>query len=83
MPYLYAADDHQNANARALADAGAAVLLPQQDFTAERLAGELEVLMREPNRLATMACRARGLARPDAVERLLDAVLALAEESAR
>ena len=37
--------------------------------------------MRAPDRLAAMAGRARELARPDAVERLLDAVLALAGES--
>ena len=83
VPYLHAVDDHQTANARALADAGAAVLVPQPDLTAGRLAGELEALMRQPGRLLAMARQARGLARPDAVERLLDAVLALAGEPGR
>jgi UDP-N-acetylglucosamine--N-acetylmuramyl-(pentapeptide) pyrophosphoryl-undecaprenol N-acetylglucosamine transferase len=80
VPYLHAADDHQTANARALAEAGAAVMVPQPELTAERLAAELTALMREPARLATMARRAHALARPDAVERLLDAVLTLAGE---
>ena len=80
VPYLHAADDHQTANAKALAEAGAAILVPQPELTAERLAGELEGLMRQPAKLAAMAQRAHELARPDAVERLLDAVLALAGE---
>jgi UDP-N-acetylglucosamine--N-acetylmuramyl-(pentapeptide) pyrophosphoryl-undecaprenol N-acetylglucosamine transferase len=83
VPYLYAADDHQTANARALADAGAAIVIPQADLTASRLAAELVGLMREPGRLAAMAERARGLAHPDAVDRLLDAVLNLEREGRR
>jgi UDP-N-acetylglucosamine--N-acetylmuramyl-(pentapeptide) pyrophosphoryl-undecaprenol N-acetylglucosamine transferase len=82
-PYLHAADDHQTANARALADAGAAVLVPQPELTPERLARELATLMREPGRLAAMAARAGALARPDAVERLLEAILALEGEGRR
>ena len=42
VPYPHAADDHQTANARALAEAGAAVLVAQRDLTAERLAAELD-----------------------------------------
>ena len=48
VPYLHAADDHQTANAKALAEAGAAILVPQPELTAERLAAELEGLMRQP-----------------------------------
>ena len=81
VPYLHAADDHQTANAAALAEAGAAILVPQPELTPERLAAELAALMREPSRLAAMADRARALARPDAVDRLVDAVLALAGEN--
>ncbi len=81
VPYHAAADDHQTANARALADAGAAVLVPQPAFTAERLAHELATLMQAPERLAAMSRQARDLARPDAVDRLLDAVLALTGET--
>jgi UDP-N-acetylglucosamine--N-acetylmuramyl-(pentapeptide) pyrophosphoryl-undecaprenol N-acetylglucosamine transferase len=80
VPYLHAADDHQTANAAALADAGAAILVPQPELTPERLAAELTALMRAPARLVAMAERARTLARPDAVDRLVDAVLALAGE---
>jgi UDP-N-acetylglucosamine--N-acetylmuramyl-(pentapeptide) pyrophosphoryl-undecaprenol N-acetylglucosamine transferase len=67
-------------NAAALAEVGAAILVPQPELTPERLAAELTALMRHPARLAAMAQQARSLARPDAVDRLVDAVLALAEE---
>jgi UDP-N-acetylglucosamine--N-acetylmuramyl-(pentapeptide) pyrophosphoryl-undecaprenol N-acetylglucosamine transferase len=81
VPYLHAADDHQTANARALAEGSAALVLPQPEFTAERLAQHLERLMQAPAELATMAAAARALARPDAAERLADAVLALTGET--
>jgi UDP-N-acetylglucosamine--N-acetylmuramyl-(pentapeptide) pyrophosphoryl-undecaprenol N-acetylglucosamine transferase len=81
VPYPHAADDHQTANARALATADAAILLPQPAFTPERLAAELEGLMRSPDRLAAMSRAAAGLARPDAVQRLAEAMLALAGEA--
>jgi UDP-N-acetylglucosamine--N-acetylmuramyl-(pentapeptide) pyrophosphoryl-undecaprenol N-acetylglucosamine transferase len=64
VPYPHAVDDHQTANARFLADAGAAVLLPQSELSAERLAELLGGFDRV--RLRDMARRARSLARPDA-----------------
>jgi UDP-N-acetylglucosamine--N-acetylmuramyl-(pentapeptide) pyrophosphoryl-undecaprenol N-acetylglucosamine transferase len=70
--------DEQTANARVLADAGAAVLLPERELTPERLVAEVRALLAEPARLRTMAERARGLATPDAAERLVDLVLAVA-----
>jgi UDP-N-acetylglucosamine--N-acetylmuramyl-(pentapeptide) pyrophosphoryl-undecaprenol N-acetylglucosamine transferase len=74
VPYPYAADDHQRANARALAEAGAAVAVDPDDATPERLAAALEELIAEPARLERMEAAARGLARPDAAERLADEV---------
>jgi len=66
VPFPYAVDDHQTANARFLSDAGAALLLPQTELTAERLAGMLRGFSRE--QLAAMADKARALAKPDATE---------------
>jgi UDP-N-acetylglucosamine--N-acetylmuramyl-(pentapeptide) pyrophosphoryl-undecaprenol N-acetylglucosamine transferase len=63
VPFPHAVDDHQTANARFLAKAGAAILLPQSDLTPTRLV-ELRHLPRE--QLLQMAERARALARPDA-----------------
>jgi len=69
--------DEQTANARVLADAGAAVLLPEADLTPERLVREISSLLGDPDRRRTMASHARALATPDAAERLVDLVLAL------
>ncbi len=77
VPYPHAVDDHQTANARYLADAGAAVLLPQTEMTAGRLAQELS-LLQQPRRLHDMACRARAKAIPDAAARVADNCLQLA-----
>ena len=64
IPYPHAVDDHQTANARFLADAGATVLVPQSELSPERLAEVLAGFDRV--RLRDMARRARSLARPEA-----------------
>jgi UDP-N-acetylglucosamine--N-acetylmuramyl-(pentapeptide) pyrophosphoryl-undecaprenol N-acetylglucosamine transferase len=68
VPFPSAVDDHQSANARFLSDHAAAVLLPQSEFTAARLAELLFTLTRE--QLLTMACAARALGQPEAVTRV-------------
>lgn len=70
--------DEQTANARVLADAGAAVLLPERDLSPERLVGVVRELLLSPARLQEMRDRARSLATPDAAARLVDLILALA-----
>jgi UDP-N-acetylglucosamine--N-acetylmuramyl-(pentapeptide) pyrophosphoryl-undecaprenol N-acetylglucosamine transferase len=65
VPFPHAVDDHQTANARFLAHAGAAILLPQNELNAERLAA-LRNLSRE--QLREMAEKARALAMPDATK---------------
>ncbi len=64
IPFPHAVDDHQTRNARYLADPGAAILLPQDQLTPERLAELLRSLDRK--RLLDMARIARSLGRPDA-----------------
>ncbi len=66
VPFPFAVDDHQTANARYLADAGCAVLLPETELTAERLATALRELCASRERLLSMARTCRGLARPGA-----------------
>ena len=66
IPYPHAAGDHQNANARWMADAGAAVVIPDPELTAARLGGEVAALLSDRRRLAGMASAAAALARPDA-----------------
>jgi UDP-N-acetylglucosamine--N-acetylmuramyl-(pentapeptide) pyrophosphoryl-undecaprenol N-acetylglucosamine transferase len=65
VPYPHAVDDHQTRNARFLADAGAAVLMPQGQLTVPSLVVLVRGLQ-DRNRLLEMARRARALARPAA-----------------
>jgi UDP-N-acetylglucosamine--N-acetylmuramyl-(pentapeptide) pyrophosphoryl-undecaprenol N-acetylglucosamine transferase len=66
IPFPHAIDDHQTQNARYLADAGAAVLLPQTELTPERLAAEIVALIGHPERRQAMAERASALSKPEA-----------------
>jgi UDP-N-acetylglucosamine--N-acetylmuramyl-(pentapeptide) pyrophosphoryl-undecaprenol N-acetylglucosamine transferase len=66
VPLPHAVDDHQTGNAHYLADADAALLLPQTKLNAEELAGVIKKLTR--SRLLEMACNARRLAKPSATE---------------
>ena len=70
VPYPHAADDHQTANARHMADAGAAIALPQTELTPQRLADALRPLLADATRRLAMAETGRGLARPDAAARV-------------
>ncbi len=79
VPYPHAIDDHQTANARALDDAGAAWLVPQDAFSPGTLAERLNALLASPSTLKTAAENARAAGGPDAAKRLADAVLALME----
>ena len=74
IPFPLAADDHQRKNAEALATAGAAKLILQQDLSGERLAGEIATLVREPERITAMEHAARKLARGDAAAAVVDLV---------
>lgn len=71
VPYPYAVDDHQTANALYLVDAGAAVLMPQSQMTPRRLGEQLK-LLQQPERLIAMAKRARDKAMPEAAQRVAD-----------
>jgi UDP-N-acetylglucosamine--N-acetylmuramyl-(pentapeptide) pyrophosphoryl-undecaprenol N-acetylglucosamine transferase len=73
VPFPHAVDDHQTVNARFLASAGAAILLPQSAMTPDRLA-ELRRMPRQ--QLLQMAEKARALARPDATATLAGACAA-------
>lgn len=64
VPFPAAVDDHQTANARFLADRGAAFLTQQHELSPEGLAQFLRALKRET--LLEMAEKARALAKPDA-----------------
>ncbi len=79
VPFPHAVDDHQTANARFLAEAEAALLVQQRDLRPQRLAELLRDMEREG--LTTMACRARAMARRDAVERIVSVCESLEQAS--
>jgi UDP-N-acetylglucosamine--N-acetylmuramyl-(pentapeptide) pyrophosphoryl-undecaprenol N-acetylglucosamine transferase len=83
VPLPTAIDDHQTANARALAAAGGAWIMPQPEFTAAALALELTELFDDPESLALAAVGARSQARADAASRLADLVEEVARQEAR
>jgi UDP-N-acetylglucosamine--N-acetylmuramyl-(pentapeptide) pyrophosphoryl-undecaprenol N-acetylglucosamine transferase len=76
VPYPHAVDDHQTTNGKFLSDNGAAVLLPQAQMNAERLAELLRDATRE--KLLAMAQAARSLAKPDATRRVAEVCMELA-----
>jgi UDP-N-acetylglucosamine--N-acetylmuramyl-(pentapeptide) pyrophosphoryl-undecaprenol N-acetylglucosamine transferase len=66
VPYPHATADHQAANARWMAEAGAAVVVSDEELTSERLAHEVGALLGDRQRLAAMARASAALARPAA-----------------
>jgi UDP-N-acetylglucosamine--N-acetylmuramyl-(pentapeptide) pyrophosphoryl-undecaprenol N-acetylglucosamine transferase len=83
VPLPGAIDDHQTANARALADAGGAWVMAQSAFTSVALAERLAGCLGDPGTLAQYATNARAVARPGAAEALANLVEQVAVKSAQ
>jgi UDP-N-acetylglucosamine--N-acetylmuramyl-(pentapeptide) pyrophosphoryl-undecaprenol N-acetylglucosamine transferase len=66
VPYPYAVDDHQTVNAGYLTAAQAALRVPENEFTAQRLAGLIRDLCAEPQQLLRMASAARRVGKRNA-----------------
>ena len=78
IPFGASTDAHQTGNAQAMAGAGASQLLLQDELTPERLTNEIFSLLDQPRRIQGMEGRARSLARPRAVEDIVDVIEAVA-----
>jgi UDP-N-acetylglucosamine--N-acetylmuramyl-(pentapeptide) pyrophosphoryl-undecaprenol N-acetylglucosamine transferase len=78
VPYPYATADHQAFNARYMADAGAAVVIPDKELTGARLAHEVGALLADTARLGAMTRASAELARPDAAARVAAELLSAA-----
>jgi UDP-N-acetylglucosamine--N-acetylmuramyl-(pentapeptide) pyrophosphoryl-undecaprenol N-acetylglucosamine transferase len=78
VPFPHAADNHQEANARDLATAGAALVVTQRDWADAAVTDTLARLVADPARLAAMRYAARSLGRLDAAARITDALEELA-----
>lgn len=82
VPLPHAIDDHQSANARTLAAAGAAWIMRQAEFTPAALSARLAALLPDADALAAAAAAAAVLAQPEAARRLADLVLSLVRPAA-
>ncbi len=80
VPLAAAIRDEQTANARGLVEAGAAVLIPEAELTAERLCREITAILGDPERAELMARNALAQGRPDATIRLASLVEALKKD---
>ncbi|HEY7439997.1 MAG TPA: undecaprenyldiphospho-muramoylpentapeptide beta-N-acetylglucosaminyltransferase [Acidimicrobiia bacterium] len=74
VPWPGAAEDHQTGNAQAMAGAGAAVVIRDDECSGARLAGVAGDLLADAGRLARMSAAAQSVGRPDAADRLADLV---------
>ena len=79
VPLAAAIRDEQSENARALVDAGGAIMITETDFEVGALCAQLTQLMQQPDTLQTMAAAAASCGIVDATERLSDLVTTLAE----
>lgn len=79
VPYPHATGNHQEKNARLLEAGGAAIVLRDEDCTAQRLSELVRELLSDPVRLERMSAAAKALDRPAALDDIVDAVLKLAQ----
>ena len=74
IPFAAATGDHQSANARALAESDAAVVLPESVLDISSLTRDLNAILTDAARASRMASAALSMGRPDAAARLYDLV---------
>ncbi len=80
IPYPHATADHQTGNAQWMADAGAAVIVADDELTPARLASEVGTLLADRARLAAMARASAALARPEAAREIAGQITAAARD---
>ncbi|MBR4691485.1 MAG: undecaprenyldiphospho-muramoylpentapeptide beta-N-acetylglucosaminyltransferase [Oscillospiraceae bacterium] len=80
VPYPYATGNHQEKNARVLAEAGGARVLADAELTPEALSALVKELLGDPQGLRAMGDALRGLDRPDALDRIVEETLKLTEK---
>ncbi len=78
VPYPHAAAGHQSANAAWMEEAGAAIVIHDEELTPARLATEVVGLLGDEVRLGAMSSASAALAKPDAARRIADEVLGAA-----
>jgi UDP-N-acetylglucosamine--N-acetylmuramyl-(pentapeptide) pyrophosphoryl-undecaprenol N-acetylglucosamine transferase len=79
VPYPFAANNHQEFNARFLAEAGAAEIILNKDFTGEAFTGKINQFLTDPELLTNMEAASRKLAKPDAAKDIVAGCVELIE----
>lgn len=77
VPYPYAADNHQELNAKEMVVAGAALMVTERDLDGERLAAEIRSLYDDGVRVESMERAASRVGRPEAAREIVDACVEL------
>lgn len=77
VPYPYAAENHQEYNARAMEKAGAAVMVKNKDISGTRLIAILDELLGDAKKLGAMAVCSKQMGKPQAAEEIADLMLSL------
>lgn len=80
IPYPFAAADHQKANALALVEKNAAIMLEQKELSGQTLAETVNGLLNDRPRLLAMATAAKGQGKSDAAEKILDVCREIIEQ---
>src|ERR1700747_355537 len=83
IPFGASTDSHQLRNAQEMQRVGAARLIPEPQLTAERLTQEIFSLLDQPSEIQTMAAYARRLAKPHAVQDIVNLVESVARRGPR
>ncbi|GKY87119.1 UDP-N-acetylglucosamine--N-acetylmuramyl-(pentapeptide) pyrophosphoryl-undecaprenol N-acetylglucosamine transferase [Sinisalibacter aestuarii] len=81
IPLPSAMDDHQTANARGLAEAGGAILIPESRLDADMLSEHIALVLNDPHGAEQMAAAALSQGKPDATEALVALVEDLAAKT--
>ncbi|MDD2903920.1 MAG: glycosyltransferase, partial [Syntrophales bacterium] len=77
VPFPFAANNHQEFNARFLAEKGAAELILNKDFTGEVLADKIKMFISSPDSIGAMETASRSLAKPAAAKEIVRGCLEL------
>lgn len=83
VPFPHATDNHQEQNARAFEDAGAATVILDRELDGDRLAKAIKDLLEDKDLLTRVGDAARSLARPGAAEAIVEEILGLVFETPR
>lgn len=83
IPYPYAADNHQELNAKAMVDVNAAVMFQERGMDGRLLADKIRELKNNPERVQEMERAASIAGRPEAAREIINALLEIIERRGR